>query len=258
MLASITSETLAQALRRHVEEIRNRIQGLASARALIVIENNSLFIAESTKELFDRYHVPNVEFLYMSRLPPQQQPVMTLASSFAGQGLGIFMTNLIKASIMEALDHFIRDRRLQLHRDAITYVTRDANYDAEMSRRLTAGDGDPTATKQRFESGESLTLAIDRLRKAEIRRELVGQLKGMMRIEVRRTDTHGDQRISYRFVGKSTTRDPSTQQRRKDDVVMSLGIMLFTALQIYYNPEYQHVRDRIVDLRKFSAMTVPR
>jgi hypothetical protein len=233
---------MAFAVKNQIDAVR-RIESYRHARAIVVCETNMSHIADQLKyQLQVDVDIRNMQFLHLDPIASRKRMLDgSEANAETGEmNPGLRTSPQNKPAMMHHLDTALREGRIHRLEDIITYATRNHEHEQDLAEEMT----DVTTAPPNLASLDHLMPHF----LADARERLIGQwcaqLKGMMRIEHRRPTRLGDIHLSYTFTGK-TGYDPQTRQPRKDDLVLSLCVVMFGAFLFYTLPQLAGLRQEI-------------
>ena len=220
---------MAAAIERQIAAVRE-LPGFATAKALVVCENNSYMIADELRDLLRTVNcVANMDFLHLTPLLRIRSGGPQILESTGEWNVGLVMRPAIKTEIMFDMVTMFAQSRIHLHSHLITYASKDEDFQQSAGLAVHLATG---ATSER-----QLDEGIAKAREARIRSQTFKQFSQMMRVRHTRTNRIGETIATFSFSGKKG-KDEETGMQRKDDIVMATGILVYAAKQVYKQPVF--------------------
>jgi hypothetical protein len=221
---------MAAAIERQIAAVRE-LPGFATAKALVVCENNSYMIADELRDLLRTVNcVANMDFLHLTPLVRIRSGGAAIVDSDGSWNPGLVMRPAIKTEIMLDMVQMFAQSRVHLHSHLVTYASKDEDFQRSAGLAVHLATG--ATTERQLDEG------VAKARDARIRSQTFKQFSQMMRVRHARTNRVGETIVTFSFSGKKG-KDEETGLPNKDDIVMATGILVYAAKQVYRQPLFQ-------------------
>jgi hypothetical protein len=221
---------MATAIDRQIQAVRE-IPGFKNAKALVVCENNSYMIADELRDYLRITHcTANMDFLHLTPLTRIRGGGPAIIESTGEFNPGLVMRSHIKTETMFDLAKMFAEARIHLHAKLVTYASKDEDFYQTAALAFHYATGE--VGERQLEDG------VQKARDSRIRSQLYKQFMQMMRVRHTRTNRIGETIATYSFSGKKG-KDAETGMQNKDDLVMAIGILVYSAKQIYKQPLFE-------------------
>jgi hypothetical protein len=243
---------MAIAIQNQITAVRT-LEGMRSARAIIVVESNAMQIAASLKRKVDKMDMTDIFFLHLDPVANDDRKGFSNLgiSRDTGELLpGLNTTPVMKSVLMEKIDEKLNEHKIHLHRHMITYATKNTAFEEQVGDAIDFSEPD---VRRRLnlsmrpgmaETNADLQRIFVQEKSGQVRGELTSQFKRMLCVELRKVHpVTGNEKITYIYSGKNGY-DPNTRMPFKDDMIMAITIGLHGAF--YFYTKSQFISERAV------------
>lgn len=249
----IEEHEMALVIKHQIAAVR-ALDGMRTARAILVVESNAMQIAASMKRKISKMEIEDIFFLHLDPIANDDRRGYANLGIIRATGEllpGLITTPAMKSVIMEKIDEKLKEHRIHLHKDMITYATKNTAFEEQVGDSIDFTE--PDARRQlnlrmrpgMAESESELQRIFTEEKSSRVRGELLNQFRRMMCVEIRKIHpATGNEKITYIYSGKSGY-DPNTRMPFKDDMLMAIAIGLHGAFYFYTKSQFAHERAAI-------------
>lgn len=261
---------LADLVCRHVQRVR-QLEGFSTATAIVVCEDNIPFCAGSVYYELRERSLSNAVLLYLGKAlgrgSKRDSAGVTAPDHQPGDlSPGIWTTRENKRQGLEVLHRAMRDGRMHMHRDFVTYSRADERLEMQRAEdagfdlvRMVENHGKADLNDGRGRLGVAPVVpaipggefasrvhqALAAVEKVRVERLVFKEFGWMRSIVTRSKTARSDlELVNVRVTGKGG-RDPEDGSERRDDLVMALVMVVLGAAGFYLHPNYLTERARL-------------